>query len=196
MEWTQAAMGELARLWDEGHSAAEIGRRMGCGKNAVIGKAHRLGLPSRTSPVDPAARTAQATARRAQNLADATRLRAEGYSGAQIARQVGMHPDRVTVMLRAAGLGGKPAQPRVMPVRVVVPVEPPAPIAAHPLLRAGATGCRWPMGEPRTPGFRFCDAVDVVLGKPYCGAHCARAYVRLSDYVAEPFVPFHTRRAA
>lgn len=41
----------LRRLWDEGHSAAEIGRRMNISKNAVIGKAHRLGLPARESPI-------------------------------------------------------------------------------------------------------------------------------------------------
>jgi GcrA cell cycle regulator len=42
---------QLAQLWDEGHSTAEIGRRMGISKNAVIGRARRLDLPARPSPI-------------------------------------------------------------------------------------------------------------------------------------------------
>ncbi len=34
----------IVTLWDEGHSTAEIGRRMGVTKNAIVGKAH---LPRR-----------------------------------------------------------------------------------------------------------------------------------------------------
>jgi len=41
----------------------------------------------------------------------------------------------------------------------------------------GAGMCSWPEGEPGTDAFRFCGrpAVD---GKPYCGDHCTRAYVK------------------
>ncbi len=35
----------------EGHSTAEIGRRMNASKNAIVGKAHRLVLPARPSPI-------------------------------------------------------------------------------------------------------------------------------------------------
>ena len=41
----------VRQLWSEGHSTAEIGRRMGVTKNAVVGKAHRLDLPARPSPI-------------------------------------------------------------------------------------------------------------------------------------------------
>ena len=51
MEWTEEAIGQLRILWAEGHSTAEIGRRMGISKNAVVGKAHRLGLVARPSPI-------------------------------------------------------------------------------------------------------------------------------------------------
>lgn len=47
----RAALGEL---WHEGISTAEIGRRLKISKNAVIGKAHRWGLPARPSPIRPA----------------------------------------------------------------------------------------------------------------------------------------------
>jgi len=49
--WTDTAISNLRRLWDEGHSTAEIGRRLGVSKNAVVGKAHRLDLPQRPSPI-------------------------------------------------------------------------------------------------------------------------------------------------
>jgi len=49
--WTQHLIDELGRLWKEGHSTAEIGRRIGLTKNAVVGKAHRLALQPRPSPL-------------------------------------------------------------------------------------------------------------------------------------------------
>jgi GcrA cell cycle regulator len=35
--------------------------------------------------------------------------------------------------------------------------------------------CRWPLGDPREPGFGFC-ARARVAGMPYCPGHCAIAY--------------------
>ena len=51
MEWTSGAIDQLRALWAEGLSTAEIGRRMGVTKNAIVGKAHRLDLPARPSPI-------------------------------------------------------------------------------------------------------------------------------------------------
>lgn len=49
--WDDDNIATLRRLWAEGLSAAEIGRRIGVSKNAVVGKAHRLRLPARPSPL-------------------------------------------------------------------------------------------------------------------------------------------------
>jgi GcrA cell cycle regulator len=51
MEWTEGTIVRLRELWDEGHSTAEIGRRLGFSKNAIVGKAHRLDLSARPSPI-------------------------------------------------------------------------------------------------------------------------------------------------
>ena len=51
VDWTDAMIARLRALWADGHSTAEIGRRMGISKNAVVGKAHRLQLAGRQSPV-------------------------------------------------------------------------------------------------------------------------------------------------
>lgn len=46
-EWTGERISLLRTLHGEGHSYAEIGRRMGITKNTAVGMAHRLCLPSR-----------------------------------------------------------------------------------------------------------------------------------------------------
>jgi len=45
--WTPQRIEQLTRLWEEGVTTAEIGRRIGVTKNAVIGKVHRIGLVPR-----------------------------------------------------------------------------------------------------------------------------------------------------
>ncbi len=53
MNWTDERIGDLRRLWAQGLSASQIAKRLGneITRNAVIGKAHRLGLASRPSPI-------------------------------------------------------------------------------------------------------------------------------------------------
>src|SRR5689334_5466962 len=50
-EWSEKKIAALRQLWIEGIPSAEIGRQLGVSKNAVIGKAHRLNLPHRPSPI-------------------------------------------------------------------------------------------------------------------------------------------------
>ena len=52
-EWTPEREAQLRRLWGEGTPAAEIGRIMKIPPNAVTGKAHRLKLSARSSPIRP-----------------------------------------------------------------------------------------------------------------------------------------------
>jgi GcrA cell cycle regulator len=44
MAWTEEAVEILKTMWVEGRSAREIGERVEMTRNAVIGKANRLGL--------------------------------------------------------------------------------------------------------------------------------------------------------
>ena len=53
--WNDDLDARLTSDWEAGFSTAEIGRRMGISKNSVIGRAHRLQLPSRGSPINLAA---------------------------------------------------------------------------------------------------------------------------------------------
>lgn len=40
--------------------------------------------------------------------------------------------------------------------------------------------CQWPIGEPGTRSFRFCDSASE-SGKPYCKEHAKLAYVKVRD---------------
>ena len=51
MAWTEAQIADMKRLWTAGQSTSQIGTVLGVSKNAVIGKAHRLKLPARPSPI-------------------------------------------------------------------------------------------------------------------------------------------------
>lgn len=54
MSWTDERVALLKKLWGEGKTAAEIATTLGgVTRNAVIGKAHRLKLSNRMSPIQP-----------------------------------------------------------------------------------------------------------------------------------------------
>lgn len=152
MDWSPEAIERLRALWAEGHSTAEIGRRMGITKNAVVGKAHRLNLSARPSPI---------------------RREAEGE-----ARSVVPRAPRVAVAQRMTLPAA--ASPAAEPPRMVA-APAPAPAVVRPFPRlASLRSCCWPIGEPGTPGFRFCSA-EATAGKPYCAEHAAVAYVKARD---------------
>ncbi len=54
MSWTDERIDRLKAMWTQGMTASQIADELGgVSRNAVIGKAHRLGLQSRPSPVKP-----------------------------------------------------------------------------------------------------------------------------------------------
>ncbi|WP_372620436.1 GcrA family cell cycle regulator [Falsiroseomonas sp.] len=152
MDWSAEAIERLRALWAEGHSTAEIGRRMGISKNAVVGKAHRLNLPARPSPI-------------------------RRETGGAVARPQAVRPVRAAVPAPRSTL----PQVAQMPAAVAAPAMAPARAVVRPFPRAAsARACCWPIGEPGQPGFRFC-AGDALSGKPYCPEHAAVAYVKARD---------------
>ncbi|KKI19181.1 GcrA family cell cycle regulator, partial [Sphingomonas sp. Ag1] len=66
MSWTEERIDTLRKMWEGGQTASQIAEALGgVSRNAVIGKAHRLGLQSRPSPVvskDAEAKAAAAAA--------------------------------------------------------------------------------------------------------------------------------------
>ncbi len=153
MEWNEETIALIQALWAEGHSTAEIGRRMGISKNAVVGKAHRLGLAPRPSPI-----------RRMAGLAAADVSPVRPVLGPTLPPLPVARPaEPVTERRRPAS-----AAPALAVVRPPPP-RPPRHVA-----------CCWPIGEPGTSSFRFCDD-GALPGKPYCAAHAQVAYVKVRD---------------
>jgi GcrA cell cycle regulator len=163
MEWAEETIIRLRALWDEGLSTAEIGRRLGVSKNAVVGKAHRLDLPARPSPIrrDGSGGTPRPVTPR--RIAGPT---LPPLSSTSSVTTVSAGP---TVLQQLVALSSKP---------------PPAPprVAAPPPPRAygRVVTCCWPLGEPGTRSFRFCDDASEP-GKPYCSEHVKLAYVKVRD---------------
>ena len=61
-----------------------------------------------------------------------------------------------------------PARPVAAGARLIAPDH--LPPAALSLLQLGPRACRWPIGEPADPGFRFCSVPRLSRG-PYCAVH-------------------------
>jgi GcrA cell cycle regulator len=151
MEWTAKAIELLRALWAEGHSTAEIGRRMGITKNAIVGKAHRLDLPARPSPI-----------------------RKQNAGGTQPPA-----PRRKPSVREASTPARRPAV-QAPPPAIPTPAPAPVAAAVRPFPRASLRSCCWPIGEPGTREFRFC-AAEADPGRPYCAEHPAIADVRARD---------------
>ena len=49
--WHEEKLNKLKALWDEGLPITKIGNILGVSRNAIAGKAHRMGLPKRNSPI-------------------------------------------------------------------------------------------------------------------------------------------------
>lgn len=64
MSWTDERVALLKKLWGEGVTAAEIAGKLGnVTRNAVIGKAHRLKLSGRASPIQQSVKPANSESR-------------------------------------------------------------------------------------------------------------------------------------
>src|ERR1700722_19184404 len=156
MSWTEQKIQMLKDMWGHGYSASEIAKRLGgFTRNAVIGKAHRLKLSSRPSPI---------------------KRDDEG--------RVNMPPDVITPIVRTS------SKKRAM-LRPLPPVALPSTIKTQKdtmsaldslkrsegiaVTKAGERHCRWPIGDPRSPDFRFCGC-SAYEGLPYCIDHARMAY--------------------
>lgn len=204
MSWTDERIDTLKKMWDSGLTATQIAEELGgVSRNAVIGKAHRLGLPARPSPVKPSEAKIAAAAAAANPSAEprpapaprpaaperpapapvaAAPVDDEDDDDGDAAPVVAAKPEGPT--LRSVGPGGflrqnpgeQSAPITPAPPRRLVPAKPSDAIAGKTgLLDLNDRICKWPLGHPGEPDFHFCgDKVNP--GFPYCVAHCGHAY--------------------
>ena len=160
--WTDGTITRLRALWAEGLSTAEIGRRLGTTKNAIVGKAHRLDLPSRPCPVkreacDPRAPRNDVRYVPPPKLSDLVPLKSLS------APLPADRPARSSAQARST--------PR--PVPGWDAAFAPAPVPS----RIGNGPCCWPLGEPGTKSFRYCGE-PAAAREPYCPVHRATAWIK------------------
>ena len=200
MSWTDERIAKLKDMWEGGATASQIADDLGgVSRNAVIGKAHRLGLKSRPSPVKekdksapapapaaavkPAPRPAPVAPRADMGGPARERPAPEPRNpdipsqpipnrGGEMARIVSVGPGG---FLRQGPGDQQPPIPPAPPRRLVPAKPSPAIADKVSLLDLNERVCRWPMGHPGEPDFHFC-GVAVNPGFPYCVEHCGRAY--------------------
>lgn len=196
MSWTDERIERLKKMWHDGATASQIADELGgVSRNAVIGKAHRLGLEQRPSPVKPgedkeaksAAPAAAPAPKPPASKAEPAPKPAAAASPASPAPQ-GNAPQRGPgggeIQYRSIGPGGfvrqgpgdqqAPIPPA--PPRRLVPAKPSPEVADKTsLLDLNDRICKWPVGHPGEPDFHFCGD-QANPGFPYCVQHCGVAY--------------------
>jgi GcrA cell cycle regulator len=197
MSWTEERIERLKKMWHDGATASQIADELGgVSRNAVIGKAHRLGLEQRPSPVKPgeekeakkpAAAPAAAAPKPAPKIeapAPAATQAAPAPAAAPPRQQSGPRISAHDLQYRSIGPGGfirqgpgeqqAPIPPA--PPRRLVPAKPSPEVADKTsLLDLNDRICKWPIGHPGEPDFHFCgEAANP--GFPYCVEHCGVAY--------------------
>ena len=126
MAWTEEKVKKLKEYWKKGYSTGEIGRMIGVSKNAVVGKAHRLGLDSRPSPIKP--EKSVKNIKTAKTKVKETKAPEKGKAKPGDKEKAKEEPKKEKVV-RTDGIS---------------------------LLELNKSSCRWPQGDPKEKNFSFC----------------------------------------
>lgn len=211
MDWTDETIARLRELWSQGLSTAEIGRQLSITKNAVVGKAHRLGLPPRPSPirnrkVKDGETPSTETPRRKPPTRKAPAPKAEAPADLFVEKaEAKPVPVKVETAKPAAAPKPSPAMESIMaspPPRPAAKVEAaarPSPVAPEPRVAPPVRPAPPPrftasIDRPARRGPSCCWPIGdpgtpgfhfcgatPLPGKPYCAEHAAIAYVKIRD---------------
>lgn len=197
--WDNATLKKLKALTVKGLSTAEIGKRLGISKNAVVGKLNRLGWNPKAGGVaaampEPASKAKADTKTAGRNTAAAAP--AKKASSKVAAPKAGTPAKKATTTVKKTAAPKKAAAPAKKPAakgaEKTVASKPATKtsktvnsktlamhqrIIQHSLEMANLkpNQCRWPIGDPDSENFHFCGET-VFVGKPYCYEHCKQAY--------------------
>jgi GcrA cell cycle regulator len=168
MRWTADAIENLIRLALEGRSASFIAAAVGAAsRNAVIGKANRIGVKLNGDGRAPAPRGTSARAYRALLAAAST------------SKPVPGKPNLVPALSRGSRLIPGP-QPRDRDARKAAWSFAEAEVGEMRRVRfedIRGFACRWPLGDPGSGEFAYC-GLEPARGHSYCAGHCRMAYRR------------------
>lgn len=190
--WDNAMLKKLKALTGKGLSTAEIGKKLGMSKNAVVGKLNRLGWNSKAggAPVAqdkkaaPAKEVSKTPVRAPKKAPAPATPKAAPKKAASPAKKAAPTPKKTAVKKEApkkepaAPKETKAAAPRVASSKTTnKTLAMHQRIIQHSLEMANLkpNQCRWPIGDPDSEHFHFCGE-QVFVGKPYCYEHCKQAY--------------------
>ena len=166
MSWTDERIALLKKMWKDGKSAADIAKALAKGvtRNAVIGKAHRMGLSNRPSPI-------KKTDAPAAKEPVKKELPKKEVLKKEVAKPVGkkLVPPVVVSGVKNPLVRGELAEPRKFEKEAIPPGGGVA------LIDLTERMCRWPIGDPREDDFTFCGR-GIRAGTPYCPDHAGAAY--------------------
>lgn len=153
MSWTDERVEQLRKLWTDGLSASQIASALGNGitRNAVIGKVHRLGLSGRVKAPSSSASRSRVAQPRTPRSSSPRRPSGGGGGGGSIGN---------TALAYAPRTYSPPAPKRAEDV--VIPMS-----ERVTIMELKENMCRWPLGDPQSPDFRYCG-----LGSDGAGAYC------------------------
>ncbi|MFV0281504.1 MAG: GcrA family cell cycle regulator [Rhodoblastus sp.] len=160
MSWTDERVELLRKLWLEGLSASQIASELSNGitRNAVIGKVHRLGLSGR----------AKAPGQTAPRPRAAKPIRTPSSSAPRT--HVPIMRGNLAYALTSRVVEAPP-RPRAQLEEVVIPMS-----ERVTIMELRESTCRWPLGDPSSPDFRYCGADSPIGEGPYCTYHARIAY--------------------
>ena len=164
MTWTEQKIQMLKDMWGN-HSASEIAEQIGgLTRNAVIGKAHRLKLSVQKSADTPGTGLQRATGGLGNMKSTRKRVMLRpmpSVPAPTAATTIRTIPTAKDIFRSLEGIGGTTRSEGIA------------------VTKAGERHCRWPVGDPRSPDFRFCGC-DAQEGLPYCVDHARVAYQNVS----------------
>ena len=190
--WSREKCDRLKELWATGRPTSDIGRELGVTGNAVIGKAHRLGL-SRPSPILSSPReftdaeTAVFLANPNMAVADLAalfpgRTRASLYHKRRALQEQGILPPLPGSSVRSAVRVSLPALPSLAdgPPAVVPVCSGRAPDVAGTILDDAAPPAPWQMAVPsgRT---RWVPTCGYIIGEGRTATQCEAPAVTLDE---------------
>lgn len=191
MSWTDERIATLKKMWLQGKSASEIAEKLGgVTRNAVIGKAHRLNLSGRPSPIKKVVKKVAAPAAVAEDIpAPVKKPAAPVKQAAPPEPPKPVAPPQVKTAPAAAPVVKAPAPSPAKPGSGNGPGKPPEIVQLAALANASSKAdgsiisilelndrlCRWPVGDPRDSSFGYCGN-DVYMAHPYCAEHVAIAF--------------------
>lgn len=169
MAWTDEMVNDLRKMWAEGLTTGEIGKRLGVSKNSIVGKVHRLGLSGRPSPI---------------KKKDGTPAEPKKVKAPEEKKNKEKAAPAPTPAPKAVTPKAEPEKNVIATPKTEEKTET-QPQAAKQQPHGGKTTlvdldnhtCRWPLGDPKDENFHFCGR-KIHIGQTYCEEHANIAYVK------------------